>query len=157
MNYRLENFERVYWQNFEGYLGALGPGFDAIVDGLIWSFGVYGFHEGGGTIHADSIIGDADRRDRYNDNTNNVSAVFGDSVGPWAKHPNGDYEMNSIRNLILTMSQLDSLGATEEAVIRVSHNSENPPKFTMVLPSTQQWLPWENSKQHSWKLEYHPR
>lgn len=149
MNYRAENFERVYWQNFEGYLGALGPGFDAIVNGLIWSFGVYGFHEGGGTIHVDSIIGDADRRDRYNDNTNNVSDVFGDSVGPWDKHSNGDYEMNSIRNLILTMSQLDSLGATEEAVIRVSHNSENPPKFTMVLPSTQQWLPWENSTPNS--------
>lgn len=144
LNHRLENWERNYWGSFETFLGALGPGYDALINGLIWTGGLLGWRDGG-ELQDGSIIGAGERANRYKGNSYDVSAVFGGSVGAADHFPDSNFRIDSIRNTILTMGQVDSLGGEDEAVIRVSRTTSIPPAFTLIIPSTREWVPWDSA------------
>ncbi|MBH0053114.1 hypothetical protein I6E74_02885 [Salinibacterium sp. SWN139] len=67
--------------------------------------------------------------------------VVGVDVNEGDVSENGDIKLDSVRNTILTMGQIDSRGGADEAVIRVAHTTSVPPAFTLVIPSTQEWNP----------------
>lgn len=124
--------------NFQGYLGSLGPEFDEVITGLIESAGVFGW-EDGATFHTESSVDafqDAARRLEFQ---NSVELLDSDLPSP-----DGDYQPEDLTTLLLSMGQTDSLGGKDEAVIRVLTQPGPPPTFTLIIPSTQQWAPWES-------------
>ncbi|TFD58132.1 hypothetical protein E3T39_12560 [Cryobacterium suzukii] len=136
------------WSNsigtFEGLLGALGPGYDAILGGLIESASIFGWDDGA-TLQTESSIqdkpdrekefveriGEADLKDRIAYDAEGVALL-------------NDIQPSDMTGLLLSMGQIDLLGGTDEAVIRVMTQPGTPPTFTLVIPSTQKWSPWDS-------------
>ena len=130
------------WSNsigtFEGLLGALGPGYDAILGGLIESASIFGWDDGA-TLQAESSVTDAAAILRQDALQTEIALI--DKALPQAE---GDFEPTDLTGLLLGMKQVDVLGGEDEAVIRVMTQPGTPPTFTLLIPSTQQWLPWSS-------------
>lgn len=130
--------------NFQGFLGAFGPGYDVALGELIESASVFGWDDGA-TFHTESSIGDdIDRRRDFLGLM--TDAGLGDRISVDAAGIafREDVQPTDITDLLLGMGQIDVLGGADEAVIRVLTQPGSPPTFTLIIPSTQQWLPWDS-------------
>ena len=145
-----ENFSgpEGVWLNsvdkFQGFLGAAGPSYDVVIGELIESASVFGWDDGA-TFHTESSIGDdIDRRSDFLGLM--TDAGLGDriSVNALGIALREDVQPTDITDLLLGMGQIDVLGGADEAVIRVLTQPGAPPTFTLLIPSTQQWLPWDS-------------
>jgi hypothetical protein len=119
----------------QGYLGAMGPGYDQVVGGLLWDFKAFGWSDGGklgpSLLTAQQL---AARRVDFLQGAGEAGiTVSADNIAP-----------TNVEQLLLSGGQLDTMGAKDEAVIRVVE-SGNPPTFTLIIPSTQYWLPWASN------------
>jgi hypothetical protein len=124
------------YNDLQGYLGAMGPGYDAIVGGLLFEMKTFGWTDGAKFLGTDSVLSKHELAVREGDFAKGALAD-GIYVGDTAIAP------TSVEQLLLSGGQLDTMGAKDEAVIRVVESGDpNHPTFTLIMPSTQYWAPW---------------
>jgi len=130
--------------NFQDFIGSFGPGYEVVIGELIESASVFGWDDGA-TLHMESSIGDdIDRRRDFLGLM--TDAGLGDriSVDAAGFTLREDVQPTDVTDLLLGMAQIDVLGGADEAVIRVLTQPGSPPTFTLIIPSTQQWFPWDS-------------
>jgi hypothetical protein len=130
--------------NFQGFLGSFGPGYDVVIGGLIESASVFGWDDGAIFYTESSISDDIDRRRDFLGLM--AEAGLGDRISMDAAGIalREDVQPTDMTELLLGMGQIDVLGGSDEAVIRVLTQPGSPPTFTLIIPSTQQWFPWDS-------------
>lgn len=124
--------------SLQGYIGAMGPSFDGLIDGLIGSSSVFGW-EDDGTLHDTSIVADGNDADPNDLTEAQRRGKFVTDSGGVA--PAADIVPTNVQELVQSMAQIDYLGDNDEAVIRVLRTDGSPPAFTVIIPSTQNWAP----------------
>jgi hypothetical protein len=132
---------------FETQVGVLGPGYDALIAGLMWETEVlFGWEDGGSIYGSDdelreSVLSTEERSERFDRFLLATAEVYAQSGREAPAGMTPGTPPTDLESLVLTMGEIDALGAEDEAVIRVITVPGTPPTFTLVIPSTQQWIP----------------
>ena len=121
----------------QGYLGAMGPGYDLVVGGLLWDFKTFGWTDGGKLLDH-SLVTETNLQSRRG-SFQRAAEQQGITV------PHDNIAPTNVEQLLLSGGQLDYMGVTDEAVIRVVE-SGHPPTFTLIIPSTLYWAPWASNE-----------
>lgn len=146
-------------QTFQSLLGGLGPGYDAIVAGLIMSGTPLGMFKDGRATLGPSLLADEDDALRASGEPSvsetraraSANAAYGrlfgedSDVGPdefLHRHYGPDMRArpHDLFSLMLSSAQIDALGSKDEAVIRIIESSNG--SYTVQIPSTQEWSPY---------------
>ena len=125
-------------QVMQSYLGAMGPGFDVMIGGLLAAGSVFGFADGG-VLSSESTLSADERSDRGDIFDKAVGKALEGRTVPRDEH--GNIIPVDLQSLMLSMAQIDALGKEDEAVIRVVRSAGDPPSFSLIIPSTQEWDP----------------
>lgn len=137
----------------EGSLGALGPGYDAVFQGLVLAGGTLGmFDDGEGYLHGPRQTEEALAIRREAAAVNAWLALHGEgSEVSYEQFRNEHYDQDftarpsNVEGLMLAAAQVDNLGKKEEAVIRITTTMvDGEPHYTVVIPSTQEGNPYAN-------------
>ena len=144
-----ENFSREkVWSNsianFQGLLGALGPGYDVILGGMVESASAVGWKDNA-TLYPVSSIQDAGlRRSAFLRTMAEIGLGSRIPLDERNRRSDENIQPEDVTALLLGMGQVDTLGGKDEAVIRVMTQPGAHPTFTLIIPSTQKWLPWDS-------------
>ena len=124
------------YDDLQGYLGAMGPGYGLVVGGLLYDMKTFGWTDGGQFLGTNSLVGAGDLGNR-------MLKFRIDATNAGMRVPEGQIAPTNVQQLLLSGGQLDAMGHTDEAVIRVVESGDpNHPTFTLIIPSTQYWAPW---------------
>ncbi|KQS17153.1 hypothetical protein [Frigoribacterium sp. Leaf186] len=152
-----KNYDDVAaWGNFiqgmQSSLGALGPGYDVVVKGLLATGDTLGMFEDG-----EAVLGGSQNSQQVLDQremkaaADAYEALYGDDADLsfeefYAQNyaADGKAAPHDLAGLLLGAQQVDAMGAKDEGVVRIiaTEGEDGVVRYTVQIPSTQQWNPY---------------
>ncbi|MGB3413405.1 MAG: hypothetical protein WBA28_01675 [Microbacteriaceae bacterium] len=132
-----QKFWAALYQNFERELGSLD--LDAVLLITSLAFQVMGASDRA-VLSSYSQLNESERQRRRLDFASARKEHIRTMPGAYsAELSSADIQPKNLAELILGLGQIDYLGGSDEAVIRLLFNPEQPETLIVMLPSTQNW------------------
>lgn len=146
----------TFIQGMQSSLGALGPGYDLVVKGLLATGDTLGMFEDGEPFVGINHVGQAELARRQSDAAADAyKALYGEnSSTTYEEFLAQNYDDASVadphdlRGLLLSSAQIDYMGQQDQGVVRIieTTGADGVVRYTVQIPSTQQWNPYADSR-----------
>lgn len=128
----------------EGSIGITGPLYDDILGALIAHGNTWGWFHDTEAVLIDCPFTEEQLKERADGAIDESLALLGEAVGPerWETDM-GRIIPRDLATLLIGASQIDSIGGTEAAVIRIARivGDDGECRFVVQIPSTLEWDP----------------
>lgn len=146
----------TFIQGMQSSLGALGPGYDVVVKGLLATGDTLGMFEDGEPFVGINHVGQAELARRQSDAAADAyKALYGENssttYGEFLAQNYDDASVadpHDLRGLLLSSAQIDYMGQQDQGVVRIieTTGADGVVRYTVQIPSTQQWNPYADSR-----------